>query len=232
MKENTKISDLRDKDLIGEFMRYIDSSGLYNININRYEAADSLLTYPKGTEYAEENFLIVDGWNSIEELNEWLNDNYGEILEEETRYSYNGDRYFTNWIDYLTQKMWGFSDEYAICDDCGKAFKTSPDGYSPSPYWIGDGFIICEDCVKNNYKEDYLESLLNNPKKANTILSEKELLELGYEKVSEFENGWYGTCDDPEEILETAMRENPENDYLFSIKENQPFCVIFELWKK
>lgn len=49
------MKDLRDKDIIGEYLVYVDEN--YNKckgNAYRYEASDSLLRYPKGTDGAEE----------------------------------------------------------------------------------------------------------------------------------------------------------------------------------
>ena len=47
-------------------------------NAYRYEASDSLLRYPKGTDGAEEMFLIVDSWDFIMEFNSWAKDKYGK----------------------------------------------------------------------------------------------------------------------------------------------------------
>ena len=233
------MKDLRDKDIIGEYLVYVDEN--YNKckgNAYRYEASDSLLRYPKGTDGAEEMFLIVDSWDFIREFNSWVKKKYGKELYDETRYDLPENeedrKYFTTWLDYLTQDMWGFYDEYSVCEHCNKAFRSSPDSYSwTQNYWLGDGFIICEDCVKEDYAEEYLESLQNNPHTANTILSDAEMENAGYEKVKEdCEEGWYGRCDDPEEILEREMKENTDGKYVFSISGSGQFHTDFDLWKK
>ena len=234
------MKDLRDKDIVGEYLVYVDEKySKCNGNAYRYEASDSLLSHPKGTKGAEEMFLIVDGWDFIREFHIWANEKYGKELYEETGYDYPESKdtrdYFTAWLDYLTQGMWGFSDEYAVCECCNKAFRTSPDSYSwTQNYWLGDGFIICEDCVREEYSEDYLESLQNNPKTANTILSDSEMENAGYEKVNtdSYESGWYGRCEDPEEILEREMESNPDYDYVFSICGSGQFHTEFDLWRK
>ena len=107
------MKDLRDKDIIGEYLVYVDEN--YNKckgNAYRYEASDSLLRYPKGTDGAEEMFLIVDSWDFIREFNSWANDKYGKELCDETRYDLPENeedrKYFTTWLDYLTQDMLGF----------------------------------------------------------------------------------------------------------------------------
>ena len=234
------MKDLRDKDIVGEYLVYVDEKySKCNGNAYRYEASDSLLSHPKGTKGAEEMFLIVDGWDFIREFHIWANEKYGKELYEETGYDYPESKdtrdYFTAWLDYLTQGMWGFSDEYSVCECCNKAFRTSPDSYSwTQNYWLGDGFIICEDCVREEYSEDYLESLQNNPKTANTILSDSEMENAGYEKVNtdSYESGWYGRCEYPEEILEREMESNPDYDYVFSICGSGQFHTEFDLWRK
>lgn len=154
------MSDLKDKNIISKYLMYVDKN--YNKlrgNANFYEASESLRIH-----IDDEMFLIVDSWDFIRELNEWLNDNYAKELCDETRYELPEDirdrEYFIAWLDYLTDGMWGFSDEYSVCEHCNKAFRTSPDSYSwVANYWVGDGFILCEDCVRENYSEEYLESL-------------------------------------------------------------------------
>lgn len=234
------MEDLRDRDIIGEYLVYVDENyNKCNGDAYRYEASDSLLSYPKGTEGAEELFLIVDSWDFIREFHSWANDKYGKELYEETAYDYPEDlevqKYFTAWLDYLTQGMWGFSDEYSVCEHCNRAFRTSPDSYSwTANYWLGDGFIICDECVKEDFAEEYLESMQNNPKIANTILSDSEMENAGYEKVNtdNYESGWYGRCDDPQDILEKEMEINPDYDYVFSICGNGQFHTDFDLWRK
>lgn len=234
------MEDLRDRDIIGEYLVYVDENyNKCNGDAYRYEASDSLLSHLKGTEGAEELFLIVDSWDFIREFHSWANDKYGKELYEETAYDYPEDlevqKYFTAWLDYLTQGMWGFSDEYSVCEHCNRAFRTSPDSYSwTANYWLGDGFIICDECVKEDFAEEYLESMHNNPKIANTILSDNEMENIGYEKVNadNYESGWYGTCDDPQEILEKEMEINPEYDYVFSVCGSGQFHTYFDLWRK
>lgn len=228
------MSDLRDKDIISEYLVYADEN--YNKlrgNANFYEASESLRIHCD-----DEWFLIVDSWDFIRELNEWLNDNYAKELCDETRYELPEDirdrEYFTTWLDYLTDGMWGFSDEYSVCEHCNKAFRTSPDSYSwVANYWVGDGFILCEDCVMEDYSEEYLKSLENNPNIANTILSDDEIEKAGYKKVvADCESGWYGRCDDPEKMLEQEKQNNKDGRYLFSISGKGQFHTDFDMWEK
>jgi hypothetical protein len=233
------VKDLRDKDIIAEYLQYVDEH--YNEckgNASRYKASDSLLRYPRGTEGAEEKFLIVDSWDFIREFNEWANKNYGKELYEETGYELPGDedtkKYFTNWLNYLTQDMWGFGDEYAVCDCCYKVIRTSPDSYSwKADYWI-DYELTCGDCTRENenIRDEYLHTLQNNFKTANTILSDEDLKEAGYERLEHtiYQNGWYGVRDDPEELLKEAQSKYPEGIFVFSICGVGQFHTDFDLW--
>lgn len=231
------MSHLDGYDIINKYFKYIDENcDKFKGDARFYEASKSL----QADENDNERFLIVDGWDFIRELNEWLNDNYSKELYKETGYELPKDisdkRYFAEWLDYLTHEMWGFADEYSVCDCCNKAFKTSPDSYSwVADYWIDDGAIICGDCVRENedYSKEYLESLENNPKVANTILSDDEIEEAGYKKIiSDCECGWYGRNDNPKKILEGVIHNNTDGRYLFSISGCGQFFTNFDMWEK
>lgn len=233
------LKDLRDKDIIAEYLGYVDEHySECKGDAYRYEASDSLLRYPRCTEGAEENFLIVDSWDFIREFNEWANKNYGKELYEETGYelseSEDAKKYFTNWLDYLTQGMWGFGDEYAVCDCCYKVICTSPDSYSwKADYWI-DYELTCGDCTRENknVRNEYLHTLHNNPKNANTILSDEDLEKAGYERLEYtiYQNGWYSVRDDPEEILKKVQSKYPDGIFVFNIRSNGQFHTDFDLW--
>jgi hypothetical protein len=48
-------------------------------------------------------------------------------------------------------------DEWTICDDCGKAIRTSPDswGWKPNYFILGDcGEIICYDCFRKGANQN------------------------------------------------------------------------------
>ena len=218
-------------DIIENYLNYADQNGL-NADAYMYEPSESLMR--DGT---EKWFLIVNSWEFIDQLNQYLNDRYSNWLEEETgRDWYEGKQYFSDWLDFLTEEMWGFSDEHEVCDCCNKAFPTR-DSIEDLPYWIPEegGVIYCPDCVEREYAEDYAEERLNNPRKANQILSREKLTQLGFCKVNdcEYENGWYGTMDDPKEILAKAIEEDNTKDYLFSISShNNPFATFFDLYAR
>ena len=172
-----------------------------------------------------EDFLIVDGWEDVHKIQKALKpdfepkDEYDTSVLEEF-FGYQGDN-------------WGFRDEYSKCDLCGKVIQTEPDSYSWVPDFFIDydnGEIICGDCVRAN-PQAYLETLYNNPEKANTILSSQDLIDNGFERIGEdFENGWYDRHDSPEEILNKALEEHPNGVFIFHISGQGQFATQFELW--
>lgn len=83
-------------------------------------------------------------------------------------------------------------------------------------------------------KKNYLDYLTNEPERANTILSNKELETSGYKKLNteDYANGWYGRNDDPKKILDNALDESPDGEFIFSISSQNPFETSFDLWAK
>lgn len=130
------------------------------------------------------------------------------------------------YIDFATDENWVYSDESFICDGCGKLFRMEAYGYAN--YFCGDSFILCPECMKEE-PETYLETLINNYHNANTLLTKEELEKLGFEQIGEeYENGWYGQSDDPKEILDRILSEEPNAEVIFDItKTYNPFATRF-----
>lgn len=128
-----------------------------------------------------------------------------------------------------------FYDEYTTCDDCGKVVRIAPDSYGWQPdFYTGDNGIICGDCVRETweYKEDYIADKINNPKMAvNGVLSEDDLVALGFEKVNtnSYEAGYYdGQNDDPEAIYNELSGTHDE--ILFFVDSIGQFETCFSVW--
>lgn len=121
-----------------------------------------------------------------------------------------------------------WEDEWCACEECSKLFRTEPDSYSWTPsYWAHDGIgLYCQACVQDD-PEDYLEHLEGNPRAANTLV---DLEVQGYRHVDEeYENGWYGTEDDPKAIAEKLQKQGI-NRFIFEIDGVRQFDLSFSVW--
>ena len=129
-------------------------------------------------------------------------------------------------MEFATEGKWEYYEEVYVCDNCYKVFRIEQYGYQN--FYMGDGFILCPDCMREN-PEDYLAGLINNYRDANTLLTSTELEELGFEQIGEeYENGWYGQNDDPKEILDKILAEEPDAEVVFDItKTYNPFATRF-----
>ena len=143
---------------------------------------------------------------------------------------YDYDNYY---IDFATGDNWEYYDSIYICSECYKAYRLEQ-GYGYNEYFIGDGYIICPDCVKESYKEEYIDELIDNPRKANLIFTDAELEEEGFELVNKdhhYANGWYGQTDSPTEIYEELKSSGADIDVIFSIHKNyNPWETEFDVY--
>lgn len=175
-------------------------------------------------DYPGEEVLQVSGCNEARELNAEIKKRLEELnIDPGDELSPDED---TNYIEFATDGKWEYSDETFVCDGCGQLFRMETYGYAN--YFCGDGFILCPECMKEE-PETFLETLINNYHNANTLLSKEELEKLGFEQIGEeYENGWYGQNDDPKEILDKILAEEPDAEVVFDItKTYNPFATRF-----
>lgn len=142
----------------------------------------------------------------------------------------------------IIDSAWGFSDEYRKCDFCHTAVRISPDSYhwTKDHEYFGTGELICGDCIRAevDLQKDYIENILNNPEKANTILEEEHFEKLGYTKLSnlsyyekeEFDAGLHGYHDDPSEQLKELS--NDFEKVVFDITSTGQFQTYWQVWVK
>ena len=104
-------------------------------------------------------------------------------------------------------------------------------------HWMRDMHIVneellCEECIKECYIDDYIDERVNNPENANNLLSNKELEDLGWQKTSRiYYHGMYkGHNADPKTILKSYLKDFPNDKFMFSIVDQNPYEVSFELW--
>lgn len=178
--------------------------------------ANSNVDYDYG-DYEGDEFFIFGSWDDVMEAQKILAPDY-----EPT------DDMDTTKIDELLNGNWGFRDEYDTCYHCGKIVNTQP--YGRPDFVITEYELLCNDCAKES--EEYLQSLINNPKKANTVYEPDELEDLGFTRLdNNYENGWYDRVDDPTEILDELLQKYPEGEFIFNITSyGNPFATYFEVW--
>jgi hypothetical protein len=210
-------------DKVREMLDFCDRNDI-SIYANIYKDGDN----------EGEEILVVDDSKSAEILDELFRPIVKELCEK------NGDifRDYSDFsLEYITGDQWTYADEGFDCSDCYKFYRYDNGwGGGYANYFVGDGFIVCEDCLKENYRNEWLEEHIDNPNNANTIFDNSELREMGFEKVNDYPyaNGMYhGETDNPKKILEKAKELYPDYEFLFSvIKDYNPFHTEFNLFRR
>lgn len=191
----------------------------------------------------EEEFLIVAGWDEINDfekeivkfLAKYTEDEIEDIGLKMAYFSKAGNkeeygRFFDDCMSFLGTE-WGFSDEYTLCNDCYRVIRISPNSYSWTPdYVLGDGYIICNECARDN-KEDYINEFINNPRKAVTWLSEIEVEKMGFKQINEekYETGFHaGQNDSPEKEFDKF--KNQYEEIVFTIYSQGQFDTHWNIW--
>jgi len=147
----------------------------------------------------------------------------------------NFDKYTLDLLEELYELEW--EDEWIVIDN--KAYRTSPNSYDwkPSFYMTEDGdYLTEEDMDRDTVIELFGITDPDNPMKA--IPFDLDLPKLGFTKVNEdsFENGWYGSRDDPQQIICKVLEEDIEEAYNYNkvyvfTYSSEQFRVNFDLWE-
>jgi hypothetical protein len=127
-----------------------------------------------------------------------------------------------------------WSDEWAICDGCQKAVRTSPDSYSYTPsYAFVSGEILCVECIAAD-PEDYLAEMSGDATRCLTVdlHSQIDLATYGYEKHNpeSFESGFHPGQNDNPHMIAKALEAEGITDYLFVQDEQSQFYIRFSVW--
>lgn len=126
-----------------------------------------------------------------------------------------------------------YPDQMTICEDCYKLVDLMPGYYGDVhvAQILDDCTLLCPKCAISD-PEAYIEDRLNNPKKANTLLTVQELADLGFSLVEgQYETGFHtGQTDDPKKIL--AKHKEVGKDYLFHISDIGQFDVRYSLYSR
>jgi len=156
--------------------------------------------------YEGKDFLVVSSWNEHAQIEKALG----------------------NSIDSEISNDWGFDDEYSTCSRCNKIVRISPDSYSWLPDYVDMNCErICHECLNI---EDYFEFISNNPKNANTIYKDTDIIEQGYELLGVYESGWDGVNTRPVDIY-NRYKDDYES-IIFSIFNQEQFRTEYSAWGK
>jgi len=127
-----------------------------------------------------------------------------------------------------------WSDEWAPCQECGKLVRVSGNCYGWTPYYhiFNDDDFACGDCIQESYKQDYIDDLTNDPKRA-IMLDNIDPLDFGFREYNGvYENGFYpGQNDTPDKVVALLKSQGIEN-YIFSIIGAGQFDLHFRVYVK
>jgi hypothetical protein len=122
-----------------------------------------------------------------------------------------------------------WEDEWEVCENCGKTFRTQPDSYSWKPsYWMADCFCLCHECVKKD-PADYIESFVGV--ETNAITLDIDLSEHGFHlHKGGLESGWHEGQDDNPKTIAKGLRSSGIEDFVFVLDSNGQFDIGFSVW--
>jgi hypothetical protein len=126
-----------------------------------------------------------------------------------------------------------WSDQTSRCEHCNGAITEGPDYYGDTAHYaiLGE-CVVCENCIRTDFTEEYLESLEDNPRRAVHIHG-IDPTQHGYELLQDgFESGFHpGQNDSPEKIFRT-LRDAGHTGLLFAITDSGQFDVRFAVYKR
>lgn len=165
-----------------------------------------------------DDFLIISDTEGEKKIADYFRKSRPELAEEDDErvlYEVFGDD-------------WGYDDEWTQCSNCAHAINTMYDDF-----FVDYKEIYCENCVRKE-PDNYIKDLINDPQRANTILSDNELMKEGFEKLNAepFYNGYYdGQNDNPSIILDEMQDRYPNGEFIFSVtNKGNPFTTKFDIW--
>jgi hypothetical protein len=180
-------------------------------------------------EYAEPGYSVGKGKKGIYFAN-W-NDDSSDLRDLRKglpeKWQKKTDKEIVAEIEKYAEIEW--SDEWATCDDCGKAVRTGPNGWGWKPsYLIGDGECTCLECTDF---AAHLAQHVNDPQKA-WVYEERYVLEAGFEEISEesFHVGICESSEDPKAIFDRLKGRYKE--IIFFIDQVEQFGMNVKVYFK
>lgn len=212
--------------------------GLLKLAIYEQEELQSEISERYDTD--EQFLLLQDTKEEIESFLKEFLEKHSEI-KKEYELACQEKTYLINRpiIEWFTNDNYGFSDEWAQCEDCSCIFRLPNTDYSYYKEGIifegeFDSVICCKKCLDAFNKEDYITSKINSPEEWVMMYSVEDMQEMGWEKTNNniYEYGMYEVSHDPEVLLEKAKEEFKEKDFVFVREDENPFAQYFILMMK
>jgi len=133
-----------------------------------------------------------------------------------------------------------WNDEWITDYSRNEIYRTSPDSYGWKACYVFfeefNGEILTKKEAEDNCTEEYLQCLVNDPNRADIfdILDKNTSEELhGFLPLDlDFEAGFYGTNDNPAEILEGLLKEDPNGEFIFGDLSVEQFRTTFTVYKR
>ena len=132
-----------------------------------------------------------------------------------------------------------WEDEYIECGETGKVYRSSPDCYSWTPYFVisEDGEVYGGDEIedpKSGAQDWYVnEYLLNDPNHCN-IFRGVSLADRGFSKFNgTYETGFHpGQNNDPRKVLAHINLALPDHDVVFEMAGKDQFDISWTAWTR
>ncbi len=128
-----------------------------------------------------------------------------------------------------------WSDEWIIAHETGKAYRTSPDCWQWTPYYVltEDCDVIGGDEIESGDQAEWYvdEYLLNNPEHCN-VFRGLDLTKHGFKQAfADLESGWHpGQNDKPADLLKRAQADYPNHDVVFQLDDKGQFDCRWSVW--
>ena len=210
--------------IIGEAVDYCREKG-WKKTASKLEDITSATHYSEpGYKLDEDKTCILFGdWNAN------YRPQFGDVvtpdqLAEDAFYKETCDQ-----LEKIAELEW--HDEWIVCDDCGGAIRTSPNGYGwQTSYFQLGGDCVCHKCLKGQ-EEAVLEELEGNSRLCLSNELGIDPAKFGYVKwEQEFERGLHhGQAADPR-VIGTTLKSRGITRYLFTLDLSSQFHVEFSVW--
>jgi hypothetical protein len=176
--------------------------------LGRLETLDECYSFYE--DYAEPGYSLQEHEAGILAAN-W-NDVPRELYEQLEQY------YAMEWCD-----------EWDRCTDCNKAVRCSPDSYGwQASYHIIEGDSVCGECIKKD-PDEYIESLINNPDKCDTLGLDLE--EHGFQLLETNEAGLHEHQFSAEPPLDMYIRGRKTwLEIVFQLDESRQFDMSYSMY--